>query len=472
MTRDYRRPAASGRLAALLGGWVAVLAAGTPASAQTLEQALANAYAANPTLEAQRAQLRATDELVPQALSGYRPSLEATGSVGTTRQSARTSSSSAAGASAASRSASGTINPRTASLSLVQPLYTGGQTEAGTRRAESLVQAQRASLLSTEQTVLLDAATAYIDVVRDQAVVALNGNNEQVLRRQLDASRDRFNVGEITRTDVSQAESRLSRAIADRIQSEGQLSASRAVYARVVGSTPGRLTAPKLTFALPSTRDETVALSESNNPSVVAAEFSETAARNAVDQVSGELLPSVSLRGTLSRSYDSSLQTERSDGASVVAQLTIPLYQAGSVSSRVREAKQTAGQRRIEIDEARRQTVENAIRAWEALTTARASIQSRQSQVRAAEIALEGVRQEALVGSRTTLDTLDAEQELLDARVSLVQSQRDEIVAAFNVLAATGQLTAQQLALPVQYYDYQEHYRAVRDKWWGTSVDK
>ncbi|EWY42240.1 membrane protein [Skermanella stibiiresistens SB22] len=449
-------------LGAVLGGALLALVAGHPASAQSLEEALANAYATNPTIDSQRAQLRATDELVPQALSGYRPTLEAGADAGYSRQRSR----------GAGRTLDSNLAQRGVDLSVVQPLYSGGRTAAGTKRAEALVQAQRADLLSTEQSVLLDASTAYLDVVRDQAVVDLNINNEQVLRRQLDASRDRFNVGEITRTDVSQAESRLARAVSDRIQAEGALRASRAVYTRLIGSPPGQLTAPRLRFDLPATREETVSLAESNNPSVVAAEFTETAARNAVDQVRGELLPSANLRGTLSRTYEPSSSADRSDGASVTASVTIPLYQAGSVEARVREARQTASQRRIQIEEARRQVVENAIRAWEGLTTARATIESRQSQVRSSEIALEGVRQEALVGSRTTLDTLDSEQELLDARVELVRAQRDETVAAFSVLSATGQLTARQLGLQVKLYDHESHYKQVRDKWWGTDINE
>jgi TolC family type I secretion outer membrane protein len=461
MTRRSRRSLAALGVSFSAGLLFALVA--QPAGAQTLEEALANAYVSNPTIESQRAQLRATDELVPQALSGYRPSLEATADAGFSRQNSRA---------VGGRSVNSSLQQRGADLSVVQPLYTGGRTEAGTKRAESLVQQQRANLLATEQDVLLDAATAYLDVVRDQAVVDLNINNEQVLRRQLDASQDRFNVGEITRTDVSQAESRLARAISDRIEAEGLLSASRAVYARVVGAAPGRLRAPRLTFELPTSREETISLAQGNNPNVVAAEFSETAARSAVDEARGEMLPSANLRGTLSRTYDASSQIERSDGASVTAQVTIPLYQAGATAARVREARQTASQRRIQIEESRRQVVENAIRAWEALTTARATIQSRQSQVRAAEIALEGVRQEALVGSRTTLDTLDAEQELLDARVELVRVQRDEMVAAFSVLSTVGQLTAYRLSLPVQYYNYEAHYKLVRDKWWGTDINE
>ena len=434
-----------------------------PASAQTLEEALANAYATNPTIEAQRAQLRATDEQVPQALSGYRPTLQATVNAGLSHQDTRLAS---------GASTDRSLRQRGGNVSVAQPLYSGGRVDSGVKRAEALVQAQRANLLTTEQTVLLDGATAYLDIVRDQAVVDLNVNNEQVLRRQLDASQDRFNVGEITRTDVSQAQSRLSRAISDRIQAEGTLSASRAVYARVIGASPGRLEAPRLSFDLPASRGEAIELSQSNNPNVVAAEFSESASRNAVDQVRGEMLPSVNLRSTLSRNYGASALIDRSDNGSVSAEVTIPLYQAGATASRVREARHTVNQRRIQIEEARRQTVENAIRAWEGLTTARSTIQSRQSQVRASGIALEGVRQEALVGSRTILDTLDAEQELLDARVQLVQAQRDETVAAFSLLATVGQLTARSLNLPVQHYDYTAYYNRVRDKWSGTDVNE
>ena len=245
MARNSRR--SGGILGASLGSALLLVLSGQPAGAQSLEEALANAYVSNPTIESQRAQLRATDELVPQALSGYRPTVEAGADAGYSRARTR----------AGSREINSNLAQRGVDLSVVQPLYSGGRTQAGTKRAEALVEAQRADLLSTEQSVLLDGATAYLDVVRDQAVVDLNVNNEQVLRRQLDASRDRFNVGEITRTDVSQAESRLARALSDRIQAEGQLSSSRAIYARVIGSPPGRLTAPRLVFDLPSSREET-----------------------------------------------------------------------------------------------------------------------------------------------------------------------------------------------------------------------
>lgn len=438
---------------------VIALAAGlglSPARAQSLQDALAQAYQTNPVLEAERAQLRATDELVPQARSGFLPTVTADGEVGRLRQEQ--------GDVIAART------QKNAGLTLTQPLYRGGRTVAGIDRAEALVQAQRASLIATEQDVLLDAATAYFDVVRDQAVLDLTVNNEQVLRRQLEASNDRFRVGEITRTDVSQSEARLAGSVTQRIQAQGLLNASRAVYARLIGSVPGKLAQPKPSFVLPGSLEETVQIAEQNNPGVVASRFSQQASEAAVGQVSGELLPSLNVVGTYDRTWDAPGGGNRDDAA-IVARVTIPLYEAGATTARVREAKHTANQRRIEMDNAARQARENAIRAWEALVTARATIESRQSQVRANEIALEGVRQEAAVGSRTVLDVLDQEQELLDGRVNLVRAQRDELVAAFQVLAATGQLTAGRLSLPVQSYDYEAHYNEVRGKLWGVSID-
>lgn len=428
----------------------------TPASAQTLQEALAQAYSQNPTLEAGRAQLRATDELVPQARSGYLPTITATGDARRVWQER-----------GPSRSA---FNQQAADISIAQPIYRGGRTVAGVNRAENLVQAQRAALVRTEQQVLLDVATAYLDVLRDQAVQELTANNTQVLRRQLEASQDRFRVGEITRTDVSQAESRLARAESDRILADGVLNSSRAVFARLVGTLPANLAQPQLTLTLPNSLEETIRMAEESNPQVLAAEFARRASDDAVDLVAGEMLPTVSLNGSAGRTWDPAGAGGTRDDAAIIARVTVPIFQGGGDAARVREARHTANQRRLEVEQAVRASREAAIRAWEGLVTARSSIQSRQSQVRAADIALEGVRQEATVGSRTVLDTLDAEQELLDARVQLVRAQRDELVAAFQVLAATGQLTAARLNLPVQSYNIDDHYQSTRSRFWGTSV--
>ena len=433
------------------------------ASAQSLEEALAQAYANNPALGAQRARQRAVDESVPQALSGYRPTVRAT--AGVTRSGGNsTFNGGETGSEATSKSVG---------IQATQPLY-DATVGPSVRRAERTVEAQRATLLSNEQQILLNAAQAYLDVVQNQAVLELQANNEQVLRRQLDAARDRFRVGEYTRTDVSQSESRLAASIASRISAEGTLQASRATYERIVGSMPGKLKAPKPRFKLPATLDEAVEMARSNNPTVLAATYTEAAQREAVDQQFGRLLPSANLSAQGTRNYDpgrsQGVEIKRSDNAQLTAQLTIPLYQAGLPEALTREAKHTANQARLQIEDSRRQAVETAISAWQALQTARASIESYQSQINAAQIALEGVRQEAQVGSRTVLDVLNQEQELLNARVNLVRAQRNEMVSAFNVLAAVGQLTAQQMNLPVQYYDPEPHYQQVRGKWTGTGV--
>ncbi|QCO13850.1 hypothetical protein D3869_00555 [Azospirillum brasilense] len=433
------------------------------ASAQSLEDALAQAYSNNPALAAQRARQRAVDESVPQALSGYRPTVRAT--AGITRNA---SNSTFQGGETGSEN-----NAKSVGITATQPLYDATVGPA-VRRAERTVEAQRATVLANEQQILLNAAAAYLDVVQNQAVLELQANNEQVLRRQLDAARDRFRVGEYTRTDVSQSESRLAASIAARISAEGTLQASRATYERVVGSMPGKLKAPKPKFKLPGTLDEVVEMARSNNPSVLSATYTEAAQREAVDQQFGRLLPSANLSAQANRTIDagrsSGIDIKRQDGAQLTAQITIPLYQAGLPEALTREAKHTANQARLQIDDTRRQAVEAAISAWQGLQAARASIESYNSQIRAAEIALEGVRQEAQVGSRTVLDVLNQEQELLNARVNLVRAQRTEMVQAFTVLGAIGQLTARQLNLPVQYYDADTHYKQVRNKWIGTGV--
>ncbi|WP_316978748.1 TolC family outer membrane protein [Shumkonia mesophila] len=428
------------------------------ASAQTLEEALAAAYDNNPSLAAARAALRATDEQVPQALSGWRPTVSVNGSYGTSA--------------IRSPSSSGTDkgqhrDPRSMDITIEQPLYQGGRTGAATQRAESTVEAARARLGSTEQAVMLDAITAYMNVVRDQAVLELRVNNEQVLRRQLQATEDRFQVGEVTRTDVYQAEARVAGATADRIQAEGDLEVSRAQYRNIVGEAPGRLQAPPVPADVPADVNAAVNQALANNPDVVAAGFDERASTAGVSEVRGELLPSVTLSGTAEKDYDSIGENTRVTTYEARVSVSVPLYQAGAVYSRLRSARQTVEQNRQNLEAERRTAIEAVTREWETLTTARAAIEAFRSQVTANEIALDGVRREAAVGSRTVLDVLDAEQELLDSRVNLVGAQRNQIVAIYGVKSASGLLSARALDLPVEYYDPEDHYREVRDKWVG-----
>ena len=440
--------------AAAIALWACTALAG-PLGAETMQEALVAAYQNNPTLVAQRAALRALDANVPQAISGWRPTVAMVGTAGRAKD---------------WRDPIGdqTRSPVTGDLSVTETIYNFGRTAAQTESAEAAVKSGRARLTSTEQTILLQVITAYMDVVRDTSLRDLNRNNEQVLRRQLDAANDRFRVGEITKTDVSQAESRLSRATADRIQAEGNLTASRANYRRVVGHTPHELAPPMPEPQLPSSDDEAMALAQDLNPDLLTAKYTEESSRHDVDAAFSNRRPIISVVGDLNHTADGTTRGLDIDTASITARVTVPLYQSGSEYSIVRQRKETANQRRIEIDDTFRQVRQTVTRAWEALNTARANIIARKEQERAAGIALDGVTQEAQVGSRTTLDVLDAEQESLDAQSALVTARRDEYVAAFTLLSAVGQLTAERLALPVKVYDPVTHYQKVRNKWIGT----
>ena len=438
---------------------VALAVSATPASSETLFEALANAYVSNPSLQAARASVRTADEAVPQALAGWRPTVSLNGSAGVANS--RTN---------ATREQD--LVPRSYSADVSQSLYAGGRTVAGTRQAESNVQAARAQLAVVEQNVLLSGVTAFLDVLRDQARVQLTRNNELVLKRQLEATRDRFEVGEVTRTDVAQAEARLSGVIAVRVDAEGALAASRANYRQIIGTLPGTLQpAPQLP-AVPATEAEAIAIAEAENPRIALALHNEAVARHGVREASGSLLPTVDLTGQVRHTDETTTENSDSRSSSINATVSIPLYQAGAVHSRVRQAKELLNQRRIEVEQSRRNIIEATSQAWERLTTTRSQISARNEAIRANNIALEGVRQEAEVGSRTTLDVLDAEQELLDSNVTLVVAERDEYVAGYSLLAAIGRLTAGHIGLNVQIYDPTRHFQKVRNKWWGWDTPK
>ncbi len=438
------------------GGLVVAGGAAQDLKAETLEEALAAAYSSNPTLLAGRAYLRSIDEGVPQAISGWRPSLSASLSTARTE----TYSSTATNAHQQRR-------PHVGSLTLSQSMYNGGQVPAAISEAENTVVAQRATLHSSEQTVLLGAVSAYTSVYQAEAILSLNIHNEQVLGRQLEATRDRFEVGEITRTDVHQAEARLAKATADRIQAEGNIAAARAAYRNVIGKFPENLVAPTALQDLPTDVESAISIAVDKNPGVISAEYTERAAIDSISGVRGKLLPSVDFAGTASRSLNSSGESTRADSYSAKVTLLVPLYQSGSVYSQLRQARQTADRYRRLVEKARRDATETATQAWEGLQTSRARIESFKAQIRAAEVALEGVQREAAVGSRTVLDVLDAEQELLDAKVSIVSAERDEIVARFNLKSAVGELTAKNLGLAVDLYDSENYLGQVRSQWFG-----
>ena len=448
------------RLALLAGSALgALLAQGAGAEAQTLTDALVLAYRSNPALLAERAAVRAQDETVAQALSGWRPTVTVTVNGGRQRYASIPTVNGSTPSSAE--------YPRAGALTVTQNLYNGGKTEAQTRVADYNVLAERAKLDETEETTLLNAALAYINVVEAQAILELNIANEKVLTTQLEATRDRFTVGEVTRTDVSQAEAQLSAAHAGRQAAASQLDVVRAQYRNAVGVLPGQLTDPGEPGDLPGTRDEALSLAQRENPNVTTAVYQERSALANVDvQLSG-LLPSLSLKGILSKSEEQVSQFDNSSVAQILAVLSLPIYTGGLVEAEVRQAKEQVGQTRLQVEEAQRQAVQDAANAWDTLASARAQATSFQDQIKANEVALEGTQQEALAGLRTVLDILNAQQALLTSQVSLVQSQHDGIQAAYNLLNATGRLTARARQLPVEYYDPTVHYKETRGKWHG-----
>lgn len=462
-TAAIRRPATG---FGVVAGLVAILVA-TSTRAQTMTDALAEAYNTNPQLLAQRALLRSTDEQVPQALSFWRPTVNFAGQVAGTRSLFVQPSMglpSAGGLGGYSTFFSNSLN-----LQVTQPVYRGGRTVAQTRQAINTVESTRAQTLAVETTVFQAVAMAYLDVVRDQELVEVDRNNVAVLREQLEATQDRFRVGEVTRTDVAQAEASLAQAQGTLVTQQGTLEISRAEYVRAVGHPPGRLTLPRERPVLPATLEESESLAANNNFNVISAVFAELAARDNIDVVRGQLLPQISLVGTLNRSFAPSvtLKSTLEESAAITAQMTMPLYEGGAIYSQTRQAQQTVGQRRSQVDDARRASVQTANQFWATLEAGRASITSFSAAVRAAQIALAGVQQQALVGTSTTLDVLIQNQTLLTTQSQLVIAEHDTALAEYNLAAAVGRLIAPELKLPVKLYDMEQHYREVKDKWIG-----
>lgn len=450
------------------------LLAAHPAAGQTLQEALAQAYSNNPTLLAARAQLRATDENVPQALAGWRPTVVVTGAYGVADISTRSNRVNTPIAAATQFTPVGQFpfvsqsrSPVAATASVTQPIFRGGRTIAQTRQAENAVLAQRSNLLATEQQVLLEGVNAYIGVIQNTELLRLNINNEQVLGRQLQATNERFRVGEITRTDVAQAESRLAGARSNRTQAEGNLQIARATYQRVIGEAPGRLTNPQPLQLPVRSAAEAQAQAVANNPAVVAALFSAAAARDNVDVQISTLLPQVSATAQVFRQDNQAGRGIQQNGGQATLNLSVPIFQGGAEHALVRQARQQAQQQLAQVDVQRRLAAQQAQQSWEQLRSARATVESVRAQIRAAEIALDGVQREAIVGSRTTLDVLNAEQELLNARTSLVNALATVVTGSYGVAGSIGRLTAQDLGLPVELYDMRAYYAAVRDRWVG-----
>ena len=429
-------------------------------NAENLRAALITTYLNNPTLEAARASQRASDETVNQAKSGWRPTIEGTGSWA--RQNNNRSG---------SFLTASTTTPKSLGISIQQPVFRSFQTVNGTREARKQVEAGRAQLSNIEQQIFISAVQAYSNVIRDEAFLEFTTNNVIALSRQLQASEDRFEVGEITRTDVAQSKARLSRAQSEQIGAEATLTASRAAYRRVIGDAPGTLERDIELPPLPASEEAALDIASANHPVIVAANASEAAAGYAVKKQYGGLGPSVTVGASYTKSWDSFLPGDKTTAKAISANLRVPIYQAGVQASNVRQAKQRRSQFRMEAIAAEREVHELVRNAWESYREATARITSTESQLEANEIALEGVRQEADVGSRTILDVLDAEQELLDARVNNARAVNDRTVSAYNLLASMGKLNADDLNLNVPVYDAAQRSEDVENKIYGFGVE-
>ena len=434
-----------------------------PALADTIEAALVRAYQNNPQLNAQRAQVRFTDENVPQALSGYRPRVAVTASAGV--QYTDTNITSGGDPTRLVRTEThGTNAPRSIGATVTQTLFNGQQTANRTRAAESQVSSAREGLRVLEQAVLLSGATIYMDYLRDAAIVEVQRSNVRVLEQTLKQTRDRFNVGEVTRTDVAQSEAQLAAGKTQLLTAEANLTTTRSNFRRIIGNEPENL-AP----GSPVDRFTTaVDLGLTQNPNVTAAMFGVDISFLQVKVNEGALFPTVTLQTSVQQSYEPTLTTFRSFGASTAVQLSVPVYQGGAEYSLIRQSKESLAQQRLNLEQIRDQTRANVVTAWGQLVAGKAQVASAQAQVTASEIALNGVREEAKAGQRTTLDVLNAQQALVNARVALVTAQHDRVVASYAVLSAVGRLSPQVLKLSTTTYDASVHYQQVRDSWMGV----
>jgi outer membrane protein len=439
-----------------------------PALADTIEAALVRSYQNNPQLNAQRAQVRFTDENVPQALSGYRPKVAITASAG--YQYLDTTSTSGGDANRIARlDLHGANAPRSVGLTVNQTLFNGQQTANRTRAAESQVSGAREGLRVLEQSILLSAATIYMDFLRDSAIVEVQQSNVRVLEQTLKQTQDRFNVGEVTRTDVAQSEAQLAAGKTQLLTAEANLVTTRSNFRRIIGNEPqGLAPGSPVDRFLPKTLPSAVELSLIENPSVTAAMFGVDVNFLQVKVNEGALLPTVSLQASVNQSYEQQLTIFQTFTAGAAAQLSVPIYQGGAVYSLIRQSKETLAQQRLVLEQTRDATRANTVTAWGQLVAGKAQVSSAQSQVTASEIALNGVREEAKAGQRTTLDVLNAQQALVNARVALVTAQHDRVVASYAVLSAVGRLSPQVLKLATTTYDPSVHYQQVRDSWFGV----
>ena len=432
----------------------ALIASPAVASAESILGALAKAYQNNSTLNAERAGVRVTDESVAIAKSGMRPRVEATASAGYTNNDG--------------------LDIRTGQfgISLTQPIFDGFQTRNNVQAAESGVRAANEALRNQELDILFNAASAYMDVIRDRQIAALRAQNLQFLEEQVRSSRSRFEVGEGTRTDVAQAEANRQAALAQLSAARASVSSQAAIYQQIIGDKPGELKmANPLVKFLPKSMESAISIGLSEHPVIIARQHQIDAASFKVKSSEGAFLPQVTGSAGLSHNYTNSTPGLSSDGSSdqatVGLKLTVPIYQGGLASATVRQNKESLGQARIYLDVARDQVRAAVVSAWTQYQAARESLVANREVVQAAQLALNGVIEERNVGQRTTLDVLNAQADVITAKINVVSAERDIVVASYAILSAMGRLSATRLGLQVAEYKPQEHYKAVKDKWYG-----
>lgn len=439
------------------------LSCAVPAAAwaEALPDALVKAYQTNPQINAERARQRATDENVPQALAGYRPQIVASLSAGlqavrnllpdNTIQTA-------------------TLKPWTIGVTVSQTLFNGFRTANSVRVAELQVQSGREALRNVGQGVLLDAVTAYTNVLANQSLVEAQRSNVAFLRETLSITQRRLNAGDVTPTDTAQAEARLSRGLADLNAAEVALAVSQATYAQVIGNAPSALRAAEVVDRyLPKSREDSIVMAIREHPAVMAAGFDVDVASTNIRVAEGTLLPSASLQGSVSRSRDSdpTLGTFATDQASIVANVTAPIYDGGQAASQTRQAKEVTAQSRLVLDQVRNQARTAAVSAWVANEGAKIAVSASESEVKAATVALQGVQREAAGGQRTTVDVLNSQADLIQARARLIGALRDRVIASYTLLSAVGHLDVKTLSLNTPDYLPEVHYHQVRDAWHG-----
>lgn len=426
------------------------------AQAESILGAMAKAYDNNPDLNAARAGLRATDEGVAIAKSGFRPRVSATANISATDFDSSIPTQSGGAISSETNASIG--------LELTQPIFDGFQTRNAVLGAKADVFAGQEQLRNTEQQILLAAAQAFMNVVRDRQIVGIRAQNLDFLNEQLNAATARFDVGEGTRTDVSQARASLAASEAGLVAARAQLQSSEAVYVQIVGEAPPASLSPDPASGglLPNSLEAAINAGLAEHPAIQSAQYVVNSADFSVKEAEGALLPGVDLTGSIGQDL-----TSGDAQATIGAQLSVPLYQGGLASAVVRQSKELLGQARINVDVVRNDLRQAIVTAWTQYEAARAAIEANRSQIEAAELALSGVIEERDVGQRTTLDVLNAQQDVLTAREALVQTQRDAVVASYSVLSTTGRLLVERLGLQVVEYRPEVHYEAVKDKWYG-----